>query len=195
MHRDKSQCASREIASIRVMAATAEAYIKLAQSLPPRLIRFFTRYQPRIVNRSIAVTPSSTSTVSNSDPNTEHEQAVVVQSVLEPSNLPNPFQCRKSFATGRWHDPIYSLRRQADLVKMARANGVEELLPPTTKGTEARIQKKAVHGLRVRGTGVGKRVKGKKWERMMNVKLEARKQAMEKMPALIAEWKEVSYTC
>ena len=80
-------------------------------------------------------------------------------------------------------------------MKMARANGVEELLPPTTKGTEARIQKKAVHGLRVRGTGVGKRVKGKKWERMMNVKLEARKQAMEKMPALIAEWKEVSYTC
>lgn len=174
------------------MAATAEAYIKLAQSLPPRLLRFFTRYQPRLINPSTAATLSSTSATSNPDPSA-HGQAAVVQSALEPSDLPNPFRSQKNLETGRWHEPIYSLRRQADLVKMARANGVEELLPPTSKGTEARIQKRAEHGLRVRGTGVGQKVKGKKWERTMNTRLGKRREAMENMPALINEWKKVSY--
>lgn len=75
---------------------------------------------------------------------------------------------------------------------MARANGVEELLPFTVKGTDARIQRRAEHGLRVKGTGVGQKIKGKAWERTMKGRLEKRKQAMEGMPKLIAEWKLVS---
>lgn len=77
-------------------------------------------------------------------------------------------------------------------MKVARANGLEELLPFTAKGTNARIQRRVEHGLRVKGTGVGQRVKGKAWERTMKGKLEKRKQAMEGMPKLIQEWKAVS---
>lgn len=69
--------------------------------------------------------------------------------------------------TGKWHDPVFSLRRQADLVKLARKHGVEELLPHTVKGTEERIKKRAENGLRVKGTGIGQRVKGKESERTL----------------------------
>lgn len=75
---------------------------------------------------------------------------------------------------------------------MARANGVEELLPFTVKGTNARIQRRAEHGLRVKGTGVGQKIKGKAWERTMKGRLEKRRLAMEGMPKLIVEWKMVS---
>jgi hypothetical protein len=66
-----------------------------------------------------------------------------------------------------WHDPAYSLRRQADLVKLARRHGVEELLPFTVKGTMERIRRREDGGLRVKGTGVGMRVKGKESERTL----------------------------
>lgn len=159
------------------MAAAAEKYVKLAQSLPPQLLRFFQRNQAHLAdyfaNAAKKVTPTAAGTFAES------------------SKHPNPFRSQKNLETGRWHDPIYSLRRQADLVKLARANGVEELLPPTVKGTEARIQKRAANGLRVKGTGYGQRVKGKLWERTMKGRLEKRKQAMEAMPALIEEWKKV----
>ena len=52
----------------------------------------------------------------------------------EPSYA-NPFRSTKSPITGRWHDPKFSLRRQAEIVRLARAHGVEELLPFTVKGT------------------------------------------------------------
>ncbi len=74
---------------------------------------------------------------------------------------------------------------------MARTNGVEELLPYTTKGTEARIQRRMEHGLRVKGTGVGQKVKGKAWERTMKGRLEKRRQAMLGMPKMVQEWKQV----
>lgn len=168
------------------MAATAESYIKLAQSLPPQLLRFFTRYKPRVVKHSTVTTPPFTSTTSPT------QRTTTLPHRLEPSNLPNPFRSFRNPETSQWRDPIYSLRRQADLVKLARANGLEELLPFTAKGTNTRIQRRVEHGLRVRGTGVGQRVKGKAWERMMQGKLEKRKQAMEGMPKLIQQWKAVS---
>lgn len=160
------------------MAAAREKYIKLAQSLPPQLLRFFQRNQEHLAdyfaNAAKKVTPTA-----------------AAGTFAESSKYPNPFRSQKNLETGRWHDPIYSLRRQADLVKLARANGVEELLPPTVKGTEARIQKRAANGLRVKGTGYGQRVKGKLWERTMKGRLERRRQAMEAMPTLIEEWKKV----
>jgi len=52
-------------------------------------------------------------------------------------------------------------------VKLARAEGVEELLPFTVKGTAERIRKREEGGLRVKGTGVGMRVKGKESERTL----------------------------
>ena len=44
----------------------------------------------------------------------------------------------------------------------------------------------------MRGTGDGQKVKGHKWERKMPAKLEARRKAMEGMPELIRQWKQVS---
>ncbi|KAI0716766.1 hypothetical protein C8Q76DRAFT_617029 [Earliella scabrosa] len=47
--------------------------------------------------------------------------------------VPNPFLPRKNPESGRWAPPKYSLRRQAELVKHARASGMLHLLPPGPK--------------------------------------------------------------
>ena len=169
-------------------------YVRLAQSLPPKLLRFFARYPPQALSTTpsiqAAVSVPTALNTSSLDPNSGHEEthAVSFSARREPNS---PFWSTKHPVTGNWHDPIYSLRRQADLVKLARANGVEELLPFTIKGSETRIKKREEHGLRVKGTGVGQRVKGKEWERTMKGRLERRKQAMLEMPQLIRSWKMV----
>ncbi|KAI8972855.1 hypothetical protein BD414DRAFT_525163 [Trametes punicea] len=45
----------------------------------------------------------------------------------------NPFLPHKNPDSGRWAPPKYSLRRQAELVKSARAVGLLHLLPPGPK--------------------------------------------------------------
>ncbi|KAI0642791.1 hypothetical protein C8Q79DRAFT_916750 [Trametes meyenii] len=45
----------------------------------------------------------------------------------------NPFLPHKNPESGRWAPAKYSLRRQADLVKNARASGLLHLLPPGPK--------------------------------------------------------------
>jgi large subunit ribosomal protein L25 len=125
-------------------------YAKLAQALPPRLLTFLARYPPP------AILPKG------ADPET-------VKTGYQ-QDSPNPFMPTKHPITGKWHNPVYSLRRQADLVKMAREHGVEELLPQTSKGTDDRIRKRVELGLRVKGTGVGQQVKGHKHERTMVAK-------------------------
>ena len=52
-------------------------------------------------------------------------------------------------------------------MKLAREHGVEELLPHTVKGTQERLRKRMENGLRVKGTGIGQKVKGKESERTM----------------------------
>ena len=49
------------------------------------------------------------------------------------ASLPNPFLPRLNSKTGRWAPPKYSLRRQAELIKTAKACGVVHLLPPGPK--------------------------------------------------------------
>ena len=173
------------------MAAT-ENYVKLAQSLPPMLLRFFARYPPTSIHRPLTSSPLATTLPTSSlDPDTRHVEAEVSVELPSPAKASNPFKPRKHPVTGAWHGPVYSLRRQADLVKMARNHGVEELLPHTTKKTEERLKKREQHGLRVRGTGVGQKVKGKAHERTLQARLNRRKQAMLQMPAMIQQWKEV----
>ncbi|RKU40584.1 54S ribosomal protein L25, mitochondrial [Coniochaeta pulveracea] len=145
--------------------------VQLAKSLPPRLATFLARY------------PHPSILPEGADPETAktgYQQ-----------DTPNPFMPTKHPVTGTWHNPVYSLRRQADLVKMAREHGVEELLPPTPKGTLERLRKRVELGLRVKGTGVGQTVKGHKHERQMIAKMEKRREAMLAMPNLIREWKKV----
>lgn len=87
---------------------------------------------------------------------------------------------------------MYGLRRQALIVKRARHHGVEELLPYSTKLSWVKTEKREAQGLRVKGTGVGQKVKGKEWERTQKGRLEKRRTAMLKMPEMIQQWKEVS---
>ncbi|KAJ7632145.1 hypothetical protein FB45DRAFT_989751 [Roridomyces roridus] len=47
--------------------------------------------------------------------------------------LPNPFLPMRNPKTGRWAPPKYSLRRQAELIKTAKAAGTLHLLPPSLK--------------------------------------------------------------
>jgi large subunit ribosomal protein L25 len=91
--------------------------------------------------------------------------------------------------TGTWIGPSISLRRQAELYKIAMADGVLDLMPLGPKHPEVREQKRIEQGLRVQGTGIGKKVKGKHWERTMQGKLEERRKAMAGMPELIRQWR------
>lgn len=168
--------------------ASPEHFVKLARSLPPRLIRLFKRYPPTVLRQSPNQSPASRSeadAVLPAEPSTSIKPAP-----QEPTGRPNPFQPQRHPVTGRWHDPVYSLRRQADLVKLARQHGVEELLPFTVKGTAEKRRRREEQGLRIKGTGVGQKVKGHIWERTLKAKLEKRRQAMLRMPQLVQTWKE-----
>uniref|UniRef100_A0A0B7JP59 Diphthamide biosynthesis protein 4 n=1 Tax=Bionectria ochroleuca TaxID=29856 RepID=A0A0B7JP59_BIOOC len=147
------------------MASSAKNYIQLAKSLPEPLQRFFARWPPA------AIVPEGT-------PKTLYQE-----------RRANPFEFFKNPATGKMQDPVYSNRRQAQLVKMAREHGVEHLLPESKKGTAYRLAYRVEHGLRVKGTGVGQSVKGHIHERHMIAKMEARRKAMLEMPKLIKTWK------
>ncbi|CEI38899.1 unnamed protein product [Fusarium venenatum] len=145
--------------------ASAPQLIGLAKSLPAPLQRFFARYPPA------AILPENA-------PKTRYQE-----------ERPNPFRFYKHPVTGKWQDPVYSHRRQAELVKMARDSGVEDLLPDTRKATEYKLAHRVEHGLRVKGTGVGQKVKGHIHERHMIAKMETRRKAMLDMPSLIKRWK------
>lgn len=132
------------------MAATVKQHVQLALSLPPRLRTFLARYPPA------SILPAG------ADPET-HKTAYQEES-------PNPFMPTKHPITGKWHNPKYSLRRQAELVKLAQEHGVEELLPFTRKLNEEKLRKRVELGLRVKGTGVGEKVKGHKHERTLVAK-------------------------
>lgn len=131
-------------------ASIASHRIGLAKALPPRLLVFMARYpHPSILPEGADPEKSRTG----------YQQ-----------DTPNPFLPTKHPVTGRWHNPKYSLRRQAELVKLAREHGVEELLPYSHKGSETKIRKRVEFGLRVKGTGVGEQVKGHKHERNLVAK-------------------------
>lgn len=133
------------------MAATTSSsskYIALAQTLPANLLRFFARYPPpQILSSSQEAYPTGYQLASK-----------------------NPFMPQKHSVTGKWHDPVYSNRRQADLVKLAREHGVEDLLPHSSKKTEFKLAKKVRLGWRGKGTGIGQTVKGHKHERQLSGK-------------------------
>lgn len=181
--------------------ATPQA-IELAKTLPPRLLRFFQRYPPpqlfpKITSQIVSAPPENPETTSTTSPTDANVPAIETSSseaiVTSPTDLPfpNPFQPTKNFTTGRWHGPVYGLRKQADLVKLASAHGVVDLLPWTIKKPGEKEARRIERGLTVKGTGEGQRVKGKLWERTLKGRLEMRRQAMLDMPRLIQEWKQV----
>lgn len=86
-------------------------------------------------------------------------------------NVRNPFLAHKSPNTGNWSTAKYSLRRQADLVKNARASGMLHLLPPGPKlsltelAAASAASTSAVSSTTVEGTGAEAETKanGKAW--------------------------------
>lgn len=145
------------------MATVPRKFVKLANTLPPRLTRFFARYPPPALLSSSQ--PQIASNTSSSDPNASSVETIAPELNVD---LPeSPFRAHKHSVTGKWHDPTFSLRRQAELVKLARTYGVEEFLPYTVKGTLERLRRREENGLRVKGTGIGQKVRGKEWERTL----------------------------
>jgi len=161
------------------------AEAQLARSLPLRLQKFFCLNPPRLVNGAL-IAPGTLPPQSQPQSTTS---AIPPPSSI--SRFVNPFQPQQNIKTGRWHPPLYSLRRQADLVKLAKEHGVEDLLPPTLKSTEATLRRREEFGLRVKGTGAGQKVKGHEWERTLKGRLEKRRKAMLEMPNLVQAWKQV----
>lgn len=88
------------------MSLTAkEAFAKL----PQKLHNFFIKYPPR--------------------PFSEYKNGPSITS--DPKR--NPFFPNKNTETGRWHSSLYSRRRSADLFKLAKKFGIQDLLPPTPR--------------------------------------------------------------
>ncbi|KAF2133912.1 hypothetical protein P153DRAFT_330522 [Dothidotthia symphoricarpi CBS 119687] len=189
--------------------------MEAARSLPPRLLRFFQKYPPPSLFPSITsqiqadlasppAVPEPVSTTPPSDPNASMVETSSPASDLSPAPVlytsepssppdlpyPNPFLPTKNYTTGRWHGPVFGLRKQADLVKLASSHGVVDLLPWTIKKPGEKEKRRIEKGLQVKGTGEGQKVKGKLWERTMKGRLEMRRQAMLNMPSLIQEWKQ-----
>lgn len=188
-----------------------ERNVRLAQQLHPRLLNFFKKFPPPQIAGTATTTartiPASENTetitiaenTSSIDPNAG---ASTTTSIVSPSELQaahsnllskpyrNPFLPFKNPHTGNWHGPQISLRRQADLFKLAVEHNVLPLMPLSSKHPEVKEQKRIENGLRVQGTGIGKKVKGKHWERALRGKLEERRRAMEGMPEMIRQWKE-----
>ena len=179
-------------------AALREQHIAQARTLPRKLLQFLRTNPHPIIVAQPSPAPSQSGTIevsettSSSDPNAQMTTTHDIPSInSDPWTIFNPFRPWKNPDTGRWHEPKYSLRKQADLVKIARGRGLEDLLPPGKKSTGERERRTVEQGLRVKGTGVGQRVKGKMWERTQKGRLEARRQAMLDMPRTIEKWKQV----
>jgi large subunit ribosomal protein L25 len=167
-------------------------HLAFAKGLPPRLLRFFEKHPP-VIPRVYAPKPQPAEAASSSAIEVAQIAPQAEEVVARPFELYNPFQPYKHPVTGRWHNPKYSLRQQSDLVKLATENGLEHLLPTTLKGKEEKLARR-MEGLRVKGTGVGQKVKGHWQERTLHTRLEKRRQAMLDMPGLIYNWKKVRRT-
>ena len=126
------------------MAATSVDAVNLAKALPPRLLRFFKKFPPRqpptepIPPSTLTTTDESGKTFSITVPNNRHVTALPPFS----DATFNPFLPWLNPQTKKWRPPVYSLRQQADICKMARHYGVEELLPWSRKMLSVKKAKK-----------------------------------------------------
>jgi large subunit ribosomal protein L25 len=120
---------------------------RLVSLLPPRLVNFFIRYPPR---NPVVRTIYSPDDGSHKIARLLHDFESVPESLYKPTFttthsstgepvetaiLPfqNPFKPVRDARSGRFHGPRYSLRQQADIIKLAMRYGVAELLPPSDK--------------------------------------------------------------
>jgi Mitochondrial ribosomal protein mL59 len=156
---------------------------RLVSLLPPKLVNFFTRYPPRNPSlrtlyskedNSILIAkrlhdfqsvPQKLHTPISSD--SQLPSGKVVPTVFMP--FQNPFKPSRDPRTSKFHAPRYSLRRQADLIKLALRYGVADLLPPSEKMNKilygkkrpmmGTVRPKGTYEERTRGTYVEKKQK------------------------------------
>jgi large subunit ribosomal protein L25 len=173
---------------------------RLVAILPPKLIKFFIRYQPR--------NPSVPTIYSKQDTSLQiarrlHDFQPIPSSLHTPVRetalnrfgklrsrvfLPfqNPFSASRNARTGKYHPAKLSLRRQADIIKLAMRFGVEKLLPPSAK------QRKLTSGKSkpMRGT---MRPKGSRESRNRAEYVENKQKALEESLRVVAMRKTVSH--
>lgn len=113
--------------------SSAEAFAKL----PEKLQNFFTKFPPAPI-RKYADQPTACNA----------EDA-------------NPFLANRHPVTGRTHEPLYSLRRQSDLYKLAYKFGIADLMPPLANGKKFFAEKHEASPI-LKGVLYPK---GHKWER------------------------------
>jgi large subunit ribosomal protein L25 len=186
------------------MAAVNQHHLRLAKSLDPRLLRFFTKFPPPQIAPDLYQQPpaeqiTTAPLTSPSDPNASTTETTSDPPSPYESQLTNangkklhPFLPFRNPSTGNWHAPTYSLRRQSILFKLAQKHNVLPLMPLCPKHPEVKALRRE-EGLKMKGTGVGQRVKGHKWERTLRGRLEERRRAMEAMPGMIREWKRLGH--
>ncbi|KAF9530213.1 hypothetical protein CPB83DRAFT_851183 [Crepidotus variabilis] len=76
-----------------------------------------------------------------------HTESSTGQPSIRPSDpilLPNPFIPRKNPRTGKWREPRYSLRQQAELVKKAKEINNLEMIPPGQKRAAMELRMRRV---------------------------------------------------
>lgn len=171
------------------------------EQLPPTLRRFLLKYPPvqlykqQYPNDGRWSQPAPSSDTSGPSPQAIGQaqvspiQAVKPQFDTDAAPYKSPFEPSRSL--GVWRGPELGLKRQAYLLKLAREHQCEALMPASNKRSDAK-EAKRLRGLRVKGTGIGERVKGHLRERRMKAVSQERKRAMLDMPRLIEEWKDVS---
>jgi large subunit ribosomal protein L25 len=120
---------------------------RLVGLLPPKLTNFFTRYPPRnpAIKTLYSEEDKSISIAKKlhdfqSIPSKLHQTVIGTSETAKGNQvktvfLPfqNPFKPSRDPRTGKFHAPRYSLRRQADIIKLALRFGVADLLPPSAK--------------------------------------------------------------
>ncbi|PSK43760.1 4-coumarate--CoA ligase-like 7 [Elsinoe australis] len=182
-------------------------HIRLARQLPRPLLNFFQRHPPGTYNTSAS--PSAAETASRLPASTPIPSLQTLQAAphlsttTNPPATPaqmaaisalyatsNPFLPWQNPLTSAWRAPRYSARHQQELYTLAKKEGVLSLLPESERHPEIKGRKREEQGLRVKGTGVGQKVKGREWERQLRGKQEMRRKAMEGMAELVREWKE-----
>ena len=96
-------------------------------------LRAIKRFRLRELVHLPKLTPSATA--ANTVPGISSSSRASGSAPVTP--LLNPFIPHKSPTSGRWAPPRYSLRRQAELIKHARASNTLHLLPPGPKMSAA----------------------------------------------------------
>ncbi|TID30689.1 hypothetical protein CANINC_000605 [Pichia inconspicua] len=141
--------------------SSAEAFTKL----PVKLQNFFTKFPPAPL-KEYAAEPTLTTA-----PNA------------------NPFLPNRHPVTGRTHEPLYSMRRQSDLFKLAYKFGIVDLMPPLANGKKFFAEKQAASPI-LKGVLYPK---GHKWERTFTERKQKIQDALEQVDDILIKYRGRKY--